>query len=60
MHDFYETVYYYPNLPYFQQKSKNKNPNYTNKKFFYRRYVLPQQQNPPKETFNIVEELEKA
>lgn len=40
MHDFYETVYYYPNLPYFQQKGKNKNLNYSNKKFYYRRYVL--------------------
>jgi hypothetical protein len=40
IHDFYETVYYYPNMPYFQQKGKNKNPNYTNGKFSYRRYVL--------------------
>jgi hypothetical protein len=27
-------------MPYFQQKGKNKNPNYNNNKFFYRRYVL--------------------
>lgn len=40
IHDFYETIYYYPNQPYFQQKGKNKNPNYTNGKFFYRRFIL--------------------
>lgn len=40
IHDFYDTVYYYPNQPYFQQKGKNRNPNYTSRKFFYRRYVL--------------------
>ena len=40
IHDFYETIFHYPNQPYFQQKGKNKNPNYTNGKFFYRRYVL--------------------
>jgi hypothetical protein len=36
----YETVYFYPNQPYFQQKGKNKNPNYTNSKYYYRRYIL--------------------
>ena len=40
IHDFYDTVYYYPNMPYFQQKGKNKNHNYTNGKFVYRRYVI--------------------
>jgi len=40
IHDFYETVYYYPNQPYFQQKNKDKNPNFSNNKYFYRRYVL--------------------
>lgn len=44
IHDFYETVYYYPNLPYFQQKGKNKNPNYSNGKVFYRRYILEEGQ----------------
>jgi hypothetical protein len=40
IHDFYETVYYYPNQPYFQQKGKNKNPIFTNGRSFYRRYLL--------------------
>ena len=40
INDFYQTLYYYPNMPYFQQKNKNKNPNYTNKKFVYRRYQI--------------------
>jgi len=35
-------VYYYPNQPYFQQKGKNKNHNFTNGKYFYRRFVLPE------------------
>jgi len=45
IHDFYDTVYYYPNMPYYQQKGKNKNPNYTNNKFYYRRYVLTECQH---------------
>lgn len=42
IHDQYEPTYYYPNQPYFQQKGKNKNPNFTNGKHFHRRYVLTQ------------------
>jgi hypothetical protein len=49
IHDFYETVYYYPNQPYFQQKAKNKNPNFTNGKFSYRRYVIHSSEQTPKE-----------
>lgn len=49
IHDFYETLYYYPNQPYFQQKSKNKNPNFTNGKFSYRRYVLHGSEQPARE-----------
>lgn len=46
IHDFYETAYFYPNQPYFQQKGKNKNPNFTNGRSFYRRYLLPEWENP--------------
>jgi hypothetical protein len=42
VHDAYEPVYYYPNQPYFQQKGKNKNPNFTNGRAYYRRYVMPE------------------
>ena len=52
IHDFYETVYFYPNQPYFQQKGKNKNPNYTNNRFFYRRYILPEWENSGSEFAN--------
>jgi len=41
VHDSYETIYYHPNQPYFQQKGKNKNPSFTNGRAYYRRYVLP-------------------
>lgn len=40
IHDQYETMYFYPNLPYFQQKGKNKNNYFTNGRHFYKRYVL--------------------
>ena len=60
MHDFYETVYHYPNLPYFQQKGKNKNPNYTNKKFYYRRYVLSEYEQTIKSNPEQAEEKKKA
>jgi hypothetical protein len=46
VHDSYETVYFYPNQPYFQQKGKNKNPNFTNGKAYYRRYLLPDSDPP--------------
>ncbi len=41
IHDSYDTIYFHPNQPYFQQKNKNKNPSFTNGKASYRRYVLP-------------------
>lgn len=63
IHDQYETLYFYPNLPYFQQKGKNKNLYFTNGKHFYRRYVINQWEqdiNPSKYSFNqdYLEELD--
>lgn len=42
VHDSYEPVYFYPNQPYFQQKGRNKNANFTDGRAYYRRYVMPE------------------
>jgi hypothetical protein len=47
VHDSYEPVYFYPNQPYFQQKGKNKNPNFTNGRAYYPRYVMPEWEGQP-------------
>ena len=41
VHDSHETTYYHVNQPYYQQKGRNKNPNYTNGIHYYPRFALP-------------------
>lgn len=52
IHDNYETVYFNPNVAYFQFKGgKNKNPSFTNKKVSNRRYLLPDHSISPSKDF---------
>lgn len=47
-------------MPYFQQKGKNKNSNYTNGKYYYRRYILPKWQNDLNENYTVEDNVKKV
>lgn len=60
IHDAYDTVYFHPNQPYFQQKNKNKNPAFTNGKANYRRYVLPTEERRGETTEGVAGRVQEA
>ncbi len=56
--DNFECTYFYVNDPYFQSKSKNKNPFYNQGKRFYRRYIVEEwddKANEDKKTEDIAD-----